>query len=88
MLIAKHGKPFTEGTFIKDCVMKLVKNVCKQEFTNVCLVRNTVVRRVEDISTDIQRQVGDREVAFDYFSLVISRYFSLKALMHLTLHCS
>lgn len=72
MLIAKHGKPFTEGTFIKDCVMKMVENICpekKQEFMNVCLARNTVARRVEDISSDIQRQLGDRGVAFDYFSL-------------------
>ena len=72
MLIAKHGKPFTEGTFIKDCVMKMVENICpekKQEFSNVCLARNTVARRVEDISSDIKRQLGDRGEAFDYFSL-------------------
>lgn len=53
MLIAKHGKPFSEGTFIKDCVMKMVENVCPektQEFMNVCLARNTVARRIEDIS--------------------------------------
>lgn len=36
---------------------------------NVCLPRNTVARRVEDISSDIRRQLGDRGVAFDYFSL-------------------
>ena len=28
MLIAKHGKPFTKGMFIKDCVMKMVENIC------------------------------------------------------------
>ena len=72
MLIAKHGKPFTEGTFVKDCVMKMVENICpekKQEFMNVCLARNTVARRIEDISSDIHRQLGDRGVTFDYFSL-------------------
>jgi len=72
MLIANHGKPFTEGTFIKDCVMKMVENICpekKQEFANVCLARITVARRVEDISSDIQRQLGGRGEAFDYFSL-------------------
>ncbi|XP_026027535.1 general transcription factor II-I repeat domain-containing protein 2 [Astatotilapia calliptera] len=72
MLIAKHGKPFTEGTFVKDCVMKIVENICperKQEFLNVCLARNTVARRGEDISSDIDRQLRDRGVDFDYFSL-------------------
>ncbi|KAK2847511.1 hypothetical protein Q5P01_010510 [Channa striata] len=56
----------------KDCVMKMVENVSpdkKQEFMNVCLARNTVARRVEDISSDIQRQLGDRGVAFDCFPL-------------------
>lgn len=72
MLIAKLGKPFIEGTFIKDCVLKMVENICpekEEEFMNVCLARNTVARRVEDISSDIQRQLGDMGVAFDYFSL-------------------
>ncbi|KAF7253900.1 Adenine DNA glycosylase [Varanus komodoensis] len=47
-LIAKHCKPFTEGEFIKDCVMKMVEKICpekKQEFANVCLAHNTVVQR-------------------------------------------
>ena len=46
-LIAKHCKPFTEGEFIKDCVLKIVEKICpekKQDFANICLARNTVVR--------------------------------------------
>ncbi|KAL3977581.1 hypothetical protein ACER0C_018643 [Sarotherodon galilaeus] len=72
MLIAKHGKPFTEGTFVKVCVMKMMENIClerKQEFLNVYLARNTVAQRAEDISSDAHRQLGDRGVDFDYFSL-------------------
>ncbi|GAA6068887.1 general transcription factor II-I repeat domain-containing protein 2-like [Tachysurus ichikawai] len=40
--------------------MKIVENICpekKQEFANVCLARNTVVQRIEDISLDIKRQL-------------------------------
>lgn len=57
ILIAKRGKPFTEGEFIKDCVMKMVDNIFpekKQEFANVCLARNTVAWRIEEISSDIR----------------------------------
>ena len=64
MLIAKHGKPFTEGEFVKDCVMKMVDNICpekQQEIANTCLSRNTVARRIEELSADVKRQVGDRE---------------------------
>lgn len=52
-LIAKHCKPFTEGEFIKDCGKKMLEKICpakKQEFANICLARNTVVRRIEDVS--------------------------------------
>ncbi|KAF4087849.1 hypothetical protein AMELA_G00076080 [Ameiurus melas] len=71
-LVAKHCKPFTEGGFIKDCVMKMVEKICpekKHEFANVCLARNTVVRRIEDISSDIKRQLEAKGVEFDFFSL-------------------
>lgn len=56
--------------------MKMVENICpekkkkkKEEFVNVYLARNTVARRVEDISSDSQRQLGDKGLGFDYFSL-------------------
>ena len=51
--------------------MKMVEKICpekKQEFANVCLARNTVVRRIEDVSFDIKRQ-GAKGVEFDFFSL-------------------
>ena len=71
-LIAKHCKPFTEGEFIKECVMKMVEKICpekKQEFANVCLARNTVVRRIEEVSSDIKRQYEAKGAEFDFFSL-------------------
>ena len=82
-LIAKHCKPFTEGEFIKDCVMKMVEKICpekKQEFANVCLARNTVERRIEDVSSDINREFEAKGVEFAIF-----RKPAMKARMHLTL---
>lgn len=58
MLIAKHSKPLTKGEFIKDCVMTMVERICpekKPEFANICLVRKTVARRIEETSSDIKR---------------------------------
>lgn len=75
-LIAKHCKPFTEGEFIKDCMMKMVEKICpekKQEFANVCLARNTVVWRIEDVSSDIKRQLEAKGVEFDFFSLACDK---------------
>ena len=31
MLIAKHGNSFTEGTFMKNCVLKMVENICPEK---------------------------------------------------------
>lgn len=39
-LTAKHCRPFIEGEFIKDCVMKMVKKTSPakmQEFANICM---------------------------------------------------
>ncbi len=50
----------------------MVENICpekKQEFASVCLACNTVVRRIEDISSDIKRQLGAKGVDFDFFSI-------------------
>ncbi|XP_068110957.1 general transcription factor II-I repeat domain-containing protein 2-like [Hyperolius riggenbachi] len=72
LLIAKNSKSFTEGDFIKECVMKMVENICpekKQEFANICLARNTVARRIEDISSDIKRQLMSKGEVFDFFSI-------------------
>lgn len=67
MVIAKYCKPFAEGAFIKDSVMKIVENICpkkKQEFASVCLTSNTVAQRIEDISSDIKRQLGEWILTF------------------------
>ncbi|XP_068107468.1 general transcription factor II-I repeat domain-containing protein 2-like [Hyperolius riggenbachi] len=50
----------------------MVENICpekKQEFANICLARNTVARRIEDISSDIKRQLMSKGEVFDFFSI-------------------
>ncbi|KAM4694222.1 general transcription factor II-I repeat domain-containing protein 2-like [Discoglossus pictus] len=71
-LIAKNCKSFAKGEYIKECVMKMVENICpekKQEFANICLAHNTVARRIEDISSDIKRQLTSKGVDFYFFSV-------------------
>ena len=71
-LTAKHSKPFSEVEFIKSCMMTIAKSICpekQQEFAKVCLARNTVACRIEDLSSDIKRQLGVRVKECDVFSL-------------------
>ena len=47
----------------------MVENICpekKQEFANVCLARNTVERRIEDVLSDIKRYLEAKGVEFDF----------------------
>ena len=55
--IAKHSKPFDEGEFIKECLIDSGAILCpdkKELFENVSLSRQTVTRRVDDISENME----------------------------------
>lgn len=72
-LIAQHGKAFSDGEFIKQCLTKVAGIMCpekSQEFDSVSLSRNTVVRRIEDLSANIKHQLSDKTCAFDFYSIV------------------
>ena len=69
-LIAKHCKPFTEGEFMKDCMMTMVEKICPektQEFANVCLARNTVARRIKRGFIRSRDSWGPEERSFTFF---------------------
>lgn len=71
-LIAQHGKAFSDGEFIKQCLTKVAGIMCpekSQEFDSVSLSRNTVVRRIEDLSANIKHQLSDKTCAFDFYSI-------------------
>lgn len=40
-----------------------------QDFNNVSMSRNTVVRRIEDLSANIKLQLSDKACAFDFYSI-------------------
>ena len=41
----------------------------RQEFDSVSLSRNTVLRRIEDLSANIKHQLSVKACAFDFFSI-------------------
>uniref|UniRef100_A0A8C6UL32 Uncharacterized protein n=1 Tax=Neogobius melanostomus TaxID=47308 RepID=A0A8C6UL32_9GOBI len=40
-----------------------------QDFNNISMSRNTVVRRIEDLSANIKLQVSDKACVFDFYSI-------------------
>ena len=73
-LIAKNMKPFTDGDFVKDCLMAVVEVICpekKKLFSNVSLSATTVTRRIEEMSEDVKTRQQDCLKNLQYFSIAI-----------------
>ncbi|KAK7893660.1 hypothetical protein WMY93_022812 [Mugilogobius chulae] len=71
-LIAKTGRSFSTGDFVKDCLSIAVSLMCPSQartFAQLSLSRNTVTRRIEDMSRDIKEQFKAKSSGFAAFSL-------------------
>lgn len=72
--IARNSKPFSDGEFVKECLLDSVAVICpekKSAFENVSLSRRTVARRIEDIAGNLELQLKNRAADFDCFSLAL-----------------
>lgn len=72
--LAKSGKPFTDGELIKKCIQMAVEELCPEKhqlFETISLSARTVSRRVQDLSTDVDRQLKDAVNKFEWFSLAL-----------------
>jgi hypothetical protein len=57
-LIAKHGRLFSEGKFIKKC-LTVAKTMCPVNadlFNTLSLSRNTVARHIEELAPSVWQQ--------------------------------
>ncbi|XP_076810261.1 general transcription factor II-I repeat domain-containing protein 2A-like [Clavelina lepadiformis] len=73
-VIAKNMKPFTDGDYVKDCLMAVVKVICpekKKLFSDVSLSARTVTRRIEEMSQDVKTRQQDCLKNLQYFSIAI-----------------
>lgn len=71
-IIAKSGRPFTDGDFAKQCILLAAEKLCPEatnKFKNVSLSRMTIQRRIENLSDDINEQLQIAATKFKYFSL-------------------
>ena len=71
--IAKRGKPFTDGEFVKDCIQSIIEIICpaqSREISKVSLSGQTVACRIEDLSTDIFETFQHKCNNFVFYSVV------------------
>uniref|UniRef100_A0A3B3IFR8 Uncharacterized protein n=1 Tax=Oryzias latipes TaxID=8090 RepID=A0A3B3IFR8_ORYLA len=72
--VEKSARPFTEGEFIKNCMLKVCDAVCpdkRQLFSNVSLSRNTVAERIDQLSTNLKEQLVGKGKDFIAYSLAV-----------------
>ena len=61
--IVQASKPFSDGEFMKICMMKAAEVVFPEKrsaFANISLSKNTVANRVTELSGDLGSQINDK----------------------------
>eukprot|EP00079_Xenopus_tropicalis_P019879 XP_012810096.1 PREDICTED: general transcription factor II-I repeat domain-containing protein 2-like [Xenopus tropicalis] len=72
--IARTSRCFSEGAFLKQCMLKVCEQVCPdqiQSFQNDSLSRNTIADRVQELSGNLSSQLAEQACSYLAFSLAI-----------------
>ena len=73
-VLAKSGKPFTNGEVVKECLLEASEELCPEksnQFKNVALGANTIARRVANMGENIVTQIVKNASKFRYFSIAM-----------------
>lgn len=72
--IAKNNKPYSEGEFVKHCMVSMSKILFPEkikEFESVSLSRKTVTTRIDAIALNLSTQFRQSIANFKYFSVTM-----------------
>jgi len=88
-LLARKNKPFSDGEIVKEALSIFAQNCndknVKTKADNISLSRNTVARRVEDMSNDINSQITETIAKCKYFSLALDETCDLTCMSQLAI---
>lgn len=85
-LIASKSKPFSEGEFINECLIKAVEVLCPEQLTkfkSVSLSRNTVARRIDEIAGNLRNQLNSTISKFEAYSIAIDESTDIRDIAQL-----
>ena len=72
-IIACHMKPFTDGEYIKDCVLSAVDADCpaeRKKMTGLCLSARTVTHRTEYMAGNVRATLSQTCTSLEFFSTI------------------
>ncbi|XP_050066332.1 general transcription factor II-I repeat domain-containing protein 2-like [Aphis gossypii] len=84
-LIAKESKSFSDGKFVKKCMLYVIDKICPENkclFEQVSLSRQTITRRIEDLGLNLFEQVQDRVKHFQCFSIALDESIDMAQLLY------
>ena len=73
-VLAKCGKPFTDGGIVKNCLLEVADELCPKKsklFQNLTLGANTVARRIADMGENMIGQIVSYASKFRHISLAM-----------------
>ncbi|XP_042204155.1 general transcription factor II-I repeat domain-containing protein 2-like [Homarus americanus] len=80
--MAERGKPFTDGNFIKECMMEAANDLCPEKadlFGSISLSASSVVRRTEELGENIVLQIREKAKNLLWYSLVLDESTDLSS---------
>ncbi|XP_076357306.1 general transcription factor II-I repeat domain-containing protein 2-like [Tachypleus tridentatus] len=80
--MAERGKPFTDGNFIKECMMEAANELCPEKanfFESISLSATSVVRRAEELGENIALQIRQKARNFPWYSLALGESTDLSS---------
>ena len=85
-MIAINGKSYTEGDFVKQCLIKAAEVVCPEKahlFKDISLTKNTVAERIDEMSSDLKQQLKGESLRFEHFSIAIDETVDITGIAQL-----
>ena len=73
-LIASTGRPFSEGEFVKQCLITVAGELIPEKvdaFNSVSLSASTITRTIEEMADNVHSQLQKQSKQFVYFSLAL-----------------
>lgn len=80
--MAERGKPFTDGNFIKECMMEAANDLCPEKtdlFGSISLLASSVVRRTEELGENIVLQICEKARNLLWYSLALDESTDLSS---------